>query len=201
MRARRAAAVSAVAVLAPVVLAVGGCGAGAEPGGRSSSPPAGSESPSADEVPTEPSGELPESTPLPDPATGPRLDVEGISVRVPESWKRGYDTAVVATAQGPQGIMDLATFPGEPRSLRYLFRRDVGKSPHVTSVERLDDVAIGGRSAYHYRARSRFYVIEGFGLSDAGSWVSISFDLLDRVPAEKRREIVESVLATYESDL
>ena len=189
------------ATVSCVVLALSACTSGTDDRERTDPPSsAGSPSESAGEVPTEPSVELPESTPLVEPATGPVLDVEGISVRIPQGWRLGYDTPFVATARGREGIMSLSTFPGPPRSLRSLLKRELAQRKDLRSVERLDDVAIGGRSAFHYRAREDHYVTDEFGLSDADHWVSVSFDLSDRVPPKRRRLIVESVLATYESE-
>lgn len=184
-----------VAIGAALVLALAACGTDDEP---SATP---SVEPTSASTSLTPSVELPESTPTVEPATGPRIGVHGVSVRVPQRWKRGFRTPFGDTAKGPQGALAIAVIGGDPMSLGALMKRDIGATGPVTEVREHPTVSVGGFSAYHYTARtSHLDVRHAYGLYDAGYRIWIHFNLADRFPERKRQQLVDAVMATYESE-
>lgn len=195
--------VRVVAGLVVLALTAVGCesGGGETPdaGRESSAPTTSSTSPS----PTEESGPASpspsEATPSVEPATGPLMEVQVASIRVPKGFKLGYDTSVVDTAAGPPCVVALAVIHGDPMPLKRLMKRDIDTSLHGGGVKRLPDRTLDDNPAYHYTAEHGPYVRESVGAWDDGYLVAVQFDCKPRVPKARRRAIIESVLATYTS--
>jgi len=192
--------VAAVATLLALVLT--GCSSSGDP----TEDPPRSDAPSQDatgsspEDPAESPTESPTATPTVEPASGPVLDVDGVSVRLPRGWRVRYDTAVSGTGLGKQGLIFVSVFAGPERPLRALIREDLRLTGPVTQLRRADDTTLGGNPAYHYTARATATNLrDSFGTWDDGDEVIVQFDLHDDRSAAERRELVESVLATYTS--
>ena len=181
-----------------LLLALAGCSQEEDPpeGGATPSPGSTSE---PTESPTETPTETPSETPAVDAATGPELNVGGIAVRVPDGWRASYDTAVADTATGKQGVILLGAIAGDPMPLGAQFKRDVRGTSLIRDVERLADVELGGEPAFQFRARTGSYVRHGYGRCDSGYLVLLHLDLDEDLPEAKRRDIAESVIASYES--
>lgn len=188
--------------VALAALALSGCGSDEQApesstGTASSAESASSESPT--ESPTDSPTGSPTETPTVAPATGAVLEVEGIALRLPKKWRVGYDTSVAATAQGPQGFMGLSVIAGDPLSLRALVERDLKSAGPMETMRRLPDRTLGGNPAYHYEGRDRHDVRHAVGTWDDGYQVLIHFELEEEIPRAERRELFESVIATYTS--
>ena len=188
---------AAVAVLALVLT---GCSSS-----EGSDDPAASAAPGQDvsepasETPVEPT-ESATPTPTVQPATGPVLDVDGYSVRLPEGWRVRYDTAVSGAALGKQGLIFMSLFAGPERPLRALIQEDLRLSSPVERFRRLEDTTLGGSPAYHYTGRAgAINRRDSFGAWDDGNEVMVQFNLRAALSRAERREIVESVLVTYAS--
>jgi hypothetical protein len=183
----------AAVVLTAVLAATAGCGSDSSGGSVADGATSASPSPSQSVV-------LPDPEPTVEPATGAEMDVEGITLRLPEKWRVGYDTPFAATAQGPQGSMDLTAIARDQVPLARLMRIDVRATGPLEGVREHAGASLGGFSAYHYTGRpNSVRVRHAYGTWDAGYHVWIHFDLASRIPAEEREALVESVVATYAS--
>jgi hypothetical protein len=201
MAVRRNAAAAVVSAVVAVAAAAGlaGCsGAGDDPaasgsGGASESP---SESPSLT-----PTVELPESTPSGEPATGARLDVDGVRINAPARWKQDFDTLFVDTAVGRQGslLLSVASTSGEQFSLRQAERYFWERNKQPENYEAQDSVVMGGINAGYYTYGDRAIDSHVVTTWDSGYVVKVELRLFPRIPEDRQLEILDSVIASYES--
>jgi len=201
MAARGNAAAVVVSAAAAVVMAAGltGCsGAGDDPGASGGG--AASESPSESPSLT-PTVELPESTPDVEPASGPRLDVNGVRVNAPAGWKQTYDTPVVDTAVGGGGSMMLsvASTSGDQLSLRQAERYFWNEDKRPEGYRAQDPVVMGNINAGYYTYGDRDDVSHVVTTWDAGYVVKVDVRFDDRMPADRQREMLDTIIASYES--
>lgn len=186
-----------VVAVAGAVLVLAGCA----PGGGSADDP-GPTRPAAQstETPAETASETPAATPTGAPVNGPVMEVQGISIRLPKGYDVGFETPVVATAQGRLGLVTLGVIAGEQRSLDRQMKEDLEAYGPMRTVERLPDTTLDGLPAYHYSGRQdRYLVRDVYGTWDGGYQVLVRFELSDHRPEAARRELIESVVATYDS--
>lgn len=204
MAERNNAAAAVVSAVLAVTAAMGlaGCsGDGDDPGASGASGGgAASESPSQSPSLT-PTVELPESTPRAEPATGSQLDVNGIRVNAPARWKQVFDTIVVDTARGRDGsmLLSVASTSGDQLSLKQAERYfwNLGKRPE--GYEAQDTLVMGGLTAGYYTHGDRDIDSHVVTMWDSGYIVKVELRLFPRVPEDRQREMLDSVIATYES--
>jgi len=180
-----------------LALVLVGCGSD-EPGGSGgdTSNESPSQSPSGSLSPTP---VLPDPTPTIEAATGPQLDVEGLRVRVPENWRQTYDTLFSDAGQGPRGTVLLTVFATDQLSLAASMKKFWEKRKPPTGFEPQDSTVMGGLTAYYYTSRPNdFDVDHVVGLWDSGYVVKVSVTLSRDIPATRQREILDSVVASYE---
>ncbi|WP_460691340.1 hypothetical protein [Nocardioides flavus (ex Wang et al. 2016)] len=199
VRGNAIAAVVSSAMALTMAAGLSGCsGAGDGPsasgtGGASESP---SESPSLT-----PTVELPESTPSAEPASGPRLAVGEIRVNAPARWKQDYDTVVVDGAVGREGslLLSVASTSGEQLSLRQAERYFWNRNKQPENYEAQDGVVMGNINAGYYTYGDSSIDAHVVTTWDAGYVVKVELRFYPRIPQDRQREIVESVIASYES--
>ena len=186
----------AVVVALGLALATAACGADERAdgaGGDAASTTSATPSPSQSVV-------LPDPEPTVEPATGPKIEVGSISVRLPEGWRPSYDTPFADTARGPQGLIGLTAIARDQMPLARAMKIDLRVTAPLEDLQEQPTTSLGRVSAYHYTGRpSSVEVRHAYGTWDAGYQVWIHFDLASRVPATKREALVESVIASYES--
>ena len=204
---------NAVAAAAALVLLAAGCtssegsaedrastGSASESAQDPSGTPSGSASETAAETPSETPTETATETATAEPVSGPVMEVQGITIQLPKGYRIGFDTPVVTTAQGRLGLVGLSAIAGEQWSLDRLYQDDLRIGGPMQSVERLPDTTLDGLPAYRYGGRRDRHVIrQVYGTWDSGYQVMVRFDLHDFMPEAKRQELVESVVATYDS--
>ena len=206
---------NAVAAAAALVLLAAGCtssegsaedrastGSASESAQDPSGTPSGSASETAAETPSETPTETATETETAtaEPVSGPVMEVQGITIQLPKGYRIGFDTPVVTTAQGRLGLVGLSAIAGEQWSLDRLYQDDLRIGGPMQSVERLPDTTLDGLPAYRYGGRRDRHVIrQVYGTWDSGYQVMVRFDLHDFMPEAKRQELVESVVATYDS--
>jgi hypothetical protein len=193
-----AAVVSAVMAVAMTAGLAGCSGAGGDPGASGSG--AASESPSESPSLT-PTVELPESTPSAEPASGPRLAIGDIRVNAPARWKQEFDTIVVDTAVGREGslLLSVASTSGEQLSLRQAERYFWDRNKQPENYEAQDGVVMGGINAGYYTYGDRDIDSHVVTTWDAGYVVKVELRLFPRMPEDRQREVLDSVIASYES--
>jgi hypothetical protein len=184
-----------LAALAAATLLLAGCGDDGEPQADPSGTPTGSAtSEAADPTPTEP-GE-----PAVEPASGFLIDLDRITMRVPDGWKKVRQFAdFLVGAQDPGGFSNVSlgdlSAVGEPSLEEQA--EFAAKSESQTRI--LEPVEIAGAQWYHIVGREDRYVgFEQFGTVHNGSQATISFSLDDKTPADEQQAIIASVLATVE---
>ncbi len=185
MRRQAWAAVAALTVL------VSGCGGSDD---EPTKPAAGSESPPPSESAT-----LPDPTPTVEPATGVALDVEGINVRAPGKWRQTNDTILVDTALGPDGTLMLSVAGSDQLSLKAAERYFWDSHEPPAGYRPQETVVMGGLTAGYYTARDRFDDIHVVTSWDSGYVVKVELRLHRDVPADRQRELLDSVVASYGS--
>lgn len=152
------------------------------------------------ETPTESPSESPSETSTAKPVTGPVMEVQGITVQLPKGYDVGFDNPVVATAGGELGVVVLSAIAGEPWSVDRLAKEEIKASGPMQTVRRHPDTTLDGLAAYHYSGRlDRHTFREVYGTWDSGYQVIVRFELHDFMRKAKRRELIESVVATYDS--
>jgi hypothetical protein len=185
---------------AALVLAATGCGSGTEPADSAPSTAPTSDGP-------ETGSATPTGTPAETPATtslgGPVMRVQGISMQLPKGYRVGNETPVVATASGRHGIVVLGAIAGPKWPLDRMVEDELRQSARIRPVRafrRLPDTTLDGFLAYHFTGRlDRSTIRDAYGTWDDGYQVVIRFDLDDDSPLAQRRELIESVVATYDS--
>lgn len=183
------------AVVAAIALMLSGCGGGDGPSRAGGATESETPSPSPSQ-----SVIVPEPSPTVDPATGPTLKVWRISIRAPEKWRQTYDTPYVDTAQGRDGTVMLSVLATEPVSLDAAMKTLWNTPRPPRGFKRHETTVMGGLTAYYYTARPNdFSVDHVVGLWDSGYVVEVSIGVDRDVPAQRGREIVESIIASYES--
>jgi hypothetical protein len=198
MAVRRNAAAAVVSAVVAVAAGLAGC-SGAGDGPDAAGGGAASESPS--ETPSlTPTVELPESTPSAEPATGPQLDVNGVRVNAPAGWKQTNDTIVVDTAVGGGGsmLLSVASTNGDQLSLRQAERYFWnGGKPEGYRAQ--DGVVMGGVNAGYYTYGDRDDAAHVVTTWDAGYVVKVDVRFDDRLSADRQREMLDSIIASYGS--
>ena len=185
--------VVAMALAASLMLA--GCSDDAKGDGPSASPSSSSASASPT---TEPS---PTAEPSVTPASGPRLALEDVEIRLPEGWSVDNDDAsflVVGTADDRSGIINLSSFPAlnPDVSIARLgqITADKGGFPR-DSVQ--PETTMAGLPAYHVAGPVAGDDSEQFGVLHDGDIVTVEF-VFRRGPKDGRQELIDSVLATVQ---
>jgi hypothetical protein len=202
---RRSLALAGLAVLVSGMLP--GCGGGTEDPDDGSAAPA-SETPTSDSSPSEtaPAPEPTEETPEVEPADGPVLQVGSYSVSAPARFRVNNDTTFADSAFGPVGDgrtggVVLGVYAADQLSLDEAMRRswrpDRTKPP---GFEEQPTTVLGSRTAYYYTAPDGSTVTDHvMGMWDGAGLVELRVDLPNAMPAERQREIVESIRLTYSS--
>jgi hypothetical protein len=161
--------------------------------------PPGDTSSQTSEASADPTTE-PSETETAEPLTGPVMRVEGISLQLPQGWHVSFETSVSSTAGSRAGTAALGVLTGEQWPLDRLLKSDLRVFGDVADFHRLPDVTVDGNPAYHYTGRpDSLNVRESYGFWDDGYQVVIDFELARRLSPAKRRELVDSVMATYDS--
>jgi hypothetical protein len=187
-----------VAVVAGLVLALASAGCGADEqadgaGGEATPTTSATPSPSQSVV-------LPDPEPTVEPATGPKIEVGSISVRLPDRWRPSYDTPFADTARGPEGLIGLTAIARDQMPLARAMKIDLRVTAPLEGLQEQPPTSLGRVSAYHSPGRpSSTEVRYAYGTWDAGYQVWLHFDLASRVPAKEREALVEAVVASYES--
>ena len=192
--------VAAVAMAAVVALGLASCsdGAGDDPPAAVDS--TASESPSASLTPTVP---LPESTPSIEPATGPRLEVFDVRVNGLPRWQQNNDTPFVDTALGRTGSLTLSVKStyGEKTSLRqaerFFWQGNGTKKPR--GYRSRDSVVMGGLTASYYTYEDNLARAHVVTTVDSGRIVKVEVRFFYSVPVERHQELLDSIIASYES--
>ena len=166
--------------------------AGADPG----SAQAGSGSPGDDDSPGSRSSRL---TTAP-PATGPLVETAAFRLRVPAGYTVDRSVTLSIGAYDDAGpdmifIGNRENTPDLPLNEQVRISRDVGL--WVGAVRRLPDVTIDGVTFHHLMGHETgIEHVEELGAVHGGAGVRISFNLFSA--ARQRREVLRSVLATFE---
>lgn len=161
-------------------------------------PPA---SPSSSVTPTSPTEESSptEDVPAVEPATGPRLALEDVALRMPEGWTVDENQAsfqVNGTSPNGAGRIYLSSFPSlDPDvSIARLARitvKNVGYPKN--SIQR--ETTLAGRPAFHVAGRVAGDDVEQFGTLLDGNVVAVEF-VFYRGKDTGRQELIDSVLAS-----
>lgn len=186
---------------AVLVLLLTGCSGGGTDSADGSTDPSTTPTSSAS-TPTDDSSATSEPTPTIEPATGPQLDVEGVKVNAPASWKQSYDTIVVDMAENDESgslMLSVAGTGGDQLSLKQAEKYFWTRSQKPEGYEPQDTTVMGGLTAYHYLLRDRHQVTHAVGLWDAGYVVKVELSMPERVSEDEVLEVLDSVVATYES--
>lgn len=192
----------AAAAFAGLALTVAGCGGG----GDGPSDAGGSTSPSSStSSPTE-TPETPEATPTVEPASGVEIELRGFRINAPKKWRITYTFVVAATAVGPigdgeAGAMLFGVAPSsEQVSIAEAMRNSWKPGAKPRDFEEQPRTVVGGLSAFYYTADSgKFQIEHVMGMWDSGYIVEINIGFLNDVPAERQKEVVDSIVATYDS--
>lgn len=176
-----------------LALLVTGCSDDDDPGGEG--PP---ESPSSSSSATEETTPTDEPTTVP-PATGPVLEVKGISIRMPQGWKVDNDDAsflVVGADAEENTVINLSSFPSlDPDASIDRLAKSTEKTGGYAKGSVLPPATMAGQPAFHVAGEVVGDYHEEFGLIHEGEIVSVEFVHL-RGPRDGWSELVESVLAT-----
>ena len=177
-------------LLAATLLLAGCSDDGEDPeGSPTSTPTDATSSTSTDPSPSEPGVE---------PASGFVIDLERVTMRVPEGWKKVRQMAAfLVGAQDPGSFSSVSlgdlSAAGEPSLAEQA--EFAAQSESRTRI--LDPVEIAGVEWYHVVGREDDLVgFEEFGTVHNGSQATISFSLDDKVPADEQQALIASVLAT-----
>ena len=192
---------TAIAGLALLVAGCGGGGDGPSDGtGGSSSPSSGPSSTASS--PTE----APEPTPTVEPATVVEVELKGFRVNAPETWRINNKFIIAATAIGPvddgrSGGLLLGLVPSsEQASIATSMRKSWQPGARPRGFEEQPRTALGGLSAFYYTAEANKFLTEHvMGTWDSGWIVELNIQLPKALPAERQKEIVDSIVATYQS--
>ena len=186
-----------VSFMLAAVLALAGCGQDTETAPeRDPSPPSA--------VPTE--GSDPPSSPSPtaSPATGERLELANVSVRVPKGFRADPpDLSYLRFAFERAGVQSIA-LGNTPAvnaevSLRDQARISIRNNVYSQAPTIEEPVEVGGLTMYHYAGRvNETEHVEEYGTIYDGSQLSVNFLLSAAAPDSERRQLVESVLATLD---
>jgi hypothetical protein len=185
--------VAALTLGASLVLA--GCSDGDAAGGddppTSSSPSSSSTSPA-----TEPS-----STDEPSvmPASGPKLALEDVELRMPEGWHLDDDDVsflVIGMADDRSATIALTSFPAlnpdvSVAQLARITVRNAGYPPGSIQPE----TTMAGLPAFHVAGRVVGEDAEEIGVMHDGNIVAVKFNFI-RGPVKGRQELIDSVIST-----
>lgn len=181
-----------LASLVAAVLLLAGCGNGDDdPEADPTGTPDATTSAAADPSPSDPAVEA---------ASGFLIDLDRVTMRVPEGWRKVRKMADFLTgAEDPESFSSVSlgdlSAVGEP-SLEEM-AEFAATTESRTKI--LDPVEIAGVEWYHVVGREDELVgFEEFGTVHNGSQATISFSLDDKVPAEEQQALIASVLATVE---
>ncbi|GAB2445948.1 hypothetical protein GCM10027062_28730 [Nocardioides hungaricus] len=184
---------TAITALAAASLLLAGCGGDpqAEPGGTPTS--------STPTEPTEPTRSEP-TAPVVEPATGFTFDLERITMRAPEGWRKTKAPAsFLLGADDPKTVStiilsDLMAVRDQP--LAGQVRIALKSTPQLKVQE---PVEIAGVKWYHLAGRDDQYAtLDSFGTIYNDSEAVIDFSLDNDLSADKKQQIIDSVLATVE---
>lgn len=152
---------------------------------------------------TDPTGSV---EPTVAPATGPRLSMPHARLRIPAGWYVG-DQLVTSHKDGQDpdstSLLSLGETPalGSTADLTELRRNalDVARRVYPMTPEQRPDVEVDGVEMYHLEGRVQPLNWESeFGAIVDDHVVVLRFHLSPRTPLTERRQLVDSVLATFE---
>lgn len=151
-------------------------------------PPAGSASPT-------------DGAPTVVPATGPRLSLDDVEIRLPEQWSVEHDLVGferAATADDRTAAVFLSSFPAlDPdmtvAQLARTTEEEDGYPPGSVQAE----TSLADRPAFHVAGRVAGTYTEEFGVMHDGNIVAVEF-VLRHGPDAGLQELIDSVLATVQ---
>ncbi|RYC12508.1 hypothetical protein [Nocardioides zhouii] len=188
---------------AGLALVAAGCGGGGESPGAGSDSPSSSPS-SSDSTPSD--APEPEPTPTVEPATGVEIELKGFRVNAPKKWRINNEFLIAATAIGPvddgrSGGMLLGLVPSsEQVSIAASTRKSWQPGAKPRGFEEQPRTVLGGLSAFYYTAEANKFLTEHvMGTWDSGWIVELNIQLPNALSAERQTEIVDSIVATYQS--
>ncbi len=190
--------------IAGLALLVSGCGGATD---EPEDPPTGSTSPSPTASSSTPSPtETSEPTPTVEPAAGVEIELKGFRVNAPKKWRINNKFLVAATAIGPvddgrSGGMLLGLVPSsEQASIARAMRESWQPGAKPRGFEEQPRTVLGGLSAFYYTAEGNKFLTEHvMGTWDSGWMVELNIQLPNALSAERQTEIVDSIVATYQS--
>jgi hypothetical protein len=159
--------------------------------------------PSTASSPTDDTSSSESTAPSVEPASGPVLDTGSATVNLPEGWKdnkNGYPNTYSGSPKTSTGIqlitvVDLESASGYTLAER---ARDAMAQLPGSKLTRQPDIELDGEPGYHIAGtapvRGQY---EEVGTAADGRAVSISFSL-NGLTAAERREIVDSVIASFQ---
>lgn len=146
-----------------------------------------------------------EPTPTVAPATGRTMSLEGTRVNIPEGWKISQPgkSSIIELGYDPDDLDNTISLFGFPKlslmSIEEQVRRLVKGSGWDARPERLPDVMIDGTAVTHvsgpYKGGAR---AETFATLVGERQLELTFEFDDNKSKAKRKEIIESVLASWE---
>lgn len=164
--------------------------------------PAASSSPSASEPETSVAA-AEESTPTIAPASGKRIEVEGMQIKLPADWKPGGPPSSLQAAgwekENPDSFVTLFRFTQVEDSLDQLTRTIATRSDWAFELTRRDDLAVDSQVVSHLSGRvNPGEYIELFATLRNQESLQLAFTFRGGETKAERDEIVQSVLATWE---
>lgn len=189
--------VVALALGASVMLA--GCADDDDP--EAGDPPASptSAAPTSGSPTTEPSPTDEPSTPAP--ATGPRLALEDVALRLPKGWFVDNDDAsflVVGAAGDRSATITLSSFPAlNPDVSIARLARITARTGGYPRGSIRPETTMAGLPAFHVAGWVTGQDTEEFGVLHDGDIVSVEFNFKEGLEVG-RQELIDSVLATVE---
>lgn len=196
----------AATAMAALALVLTGCGGGeAGPGGPDEESASPSASPSSSESSPSDTPE-PEPTPTVEPAAGAEIELKGFRVNAPEKWRITNSFVIAATAVGPvgdgrSGGMLLGLVPSNDQvSIAAAMRTSWQPGTRPAGFEEQPRAVLGGLSAFYYTAeQNRLTTEHVLGTWDSGWIVELNIGLPSALSPERQKEIVDSIVATYQS--
>jgi len=181
-----------------LALLVTGCGGddGAEGGSGPDAPSSSATSDGAAD-PTDPTT----TTATVEPATGPRLALDDVEIRLPVQWSVEHDLVGFergGSADDRTAAIFLSSFPAlDPNMTVARLAEVTEKQDGYPRGSVQDETTVAGLPAFHVAGRVAGTYTEEFGVLHDGNIVAVEF-VLRRGPDTGFEELIESVLATVE---
>jgi hypothetical protein len=136
-----------------------------------------------------------------EPATGPRLSLEGAALRMPDGWTVDSAQAsyqVNGTSADRAGRIYLARIPAlNPDATLAQLTRVAAETRRLPKSSIQPPITLAGVPAYHLSGRTAGDDVEQFGALVDGDIVTVEFVFYSGKD-DGRSELIESVLATVE---